>query len=467
MTGPNTLGLLLAAALVVALLIAVAGLGLLARRSRRRMDIAIATLEDEIAVRADAERQLMILSESLEERVAERAAAAQERADDLAQANTKLASEIAERRLAAGALRATKLRYEDLFDNSPDMYVVVDVATGRMLECNQTVVAETGYGRDEILGRPVSDLYHRAWRQEAEAAFDSLLRDGEVRDAELQLQRKDGSAIDVSLNMSAVRDERGRVLHSRLTWRDITDRKRALEALARQAQELRRSNQELEQFAYAAAHDLQEPLRLVMRYTQLLRERYGGELDQDADEFIGFAVEGSARMHSLLNGLLDFSQVKGLEKQELDSGAVLEQALRRLHPQMSEASAAISRSELPRVVANKRELGLVFEHLIANAIKFRSERPLRVSVSASLERGEWRFAVEDNGIGVEPGYADQIFVVFQRLHKRRDYSGTGIGLAICKKVVERHGGRIWVEPASEQGARFCFTLPAVEQILAA
>lgn len=460
------------AALLVVPLTAVLGvtagyLALLVRRSQRRAENAIATLEDEIAVRADAERQLITLSGSLEEQVAERTAAAQERADELARTNARLAAEMAERQRASEALRAAKVRYEDLFDNSPDMYVVVDAANGRMLECNQTVLTETGYGRDEILGRPVGDLYHPSWRPEAEAAFDLLLRDGEVRDAELQLLRKDGSAIDVSLNMSAVRDEDGRVLHSRLTWRDITDRKRALETLARQAQELRRSNQELEQFAYAAAHDLQEPLRLVMRYTQLLEERYRGELDQDADDFIGFAVEGSTRMHGLLNGLLDFSQISGGEKQAIDSGAVLEGVLRRLHPQMAGAGAAISRADLPRIHANKRELSLVFEHLIVNAIKFRSDRPLTVSVTAGLEQGEWRFAVEDNGIGVDPAYAERIFAVFQRLHKRRDFPGTGIGLAICKKVVERHGGRIWVEPAEHHGARFCFTLPAAEHALAA
>lgn len=452
---------------VPALLAAVLYLALLARRLRQQANAAIAAMEDEITVRSDTERQLTKLTLSLEERIAERTVAVQERAEELARINAQLAAEVAERARVEDEVRSAKLRFEDLFDNSPDMYVVVDVETRRMLECNQTVVAELGYGRDEILGRPVDELYPEAWRQEAQAAVESLLQHGEVRDAELQLRRKDASTMDVSLNMSAVRDDTGRVLHSRVTWRDITDRKSALEASARQAQELRRSNAELEQFAFVVAHDLQEPLRLVARYTQLLQRRYSGQLDAEADEFIGFAVEGAERMHRMLVDLLVFSQVTALDRREVSSKAVVEEALTRLQGQVHEAGAAIVCGELPRVIANGRELGLVFEHLISNALKFRSDRPPNVEVDASQGQGEWRFSVKDNGIGIEPGHAEHIFLVFKRLNKRRDFTGTGVGLALCKKIIERHGGRIWVESEVGQGARFVFTLPAREAAQAA
>lgn len=237
---------------------------------------------------------------------------------------------------------------------------------------------------------------------------------------------------------------------------------REREALARQAAELARSNADLERFAYVASHDLQEPLRMVASYTTLLGRRYGGRLDADADEFIAYAVDGATRMQQLIDDLLAYSRVgtRGKDFVPTDCESVLDHALANLQFAIQESGAVVTREPLPTVTADAAQLTLVFQNLVGNAIKFRgAERPA-IHVSAAQRDGAWVFAVSDNGIGIDPAYADRIFVVFQRLHGPADYSGTGIGLAISKRIVERHGGRIWVESEPGKGATFRFTIPA-------
>lgn len=242
-------------------------------------------------------------------------------------------------------------------------------------------------------------------------------------------------------------------------------RRRAEEQLKQRAEELARSNADLQQFAYVASHDLQEPLRMVASYTQLLARRYRGRLDDDADEFIGYAVDGATRMQNLIQDLLAYSRVgtRGKEFGPTDCNALVDRVIADLAPSIQETSAAVTREDLPTIVADGPQLGQVFQNLIANAIKFHGPKCPWVRVAARPEGESWHFTVSDNGIGIEPQYLDRIFVIFQRLHGQGDYPGTGIGLAICKKIVERHGGRIWVESRPGHGSTFHFTMPLKQE----
>jgi PAS domain S-box-containing protein len=236
----------------------------------------------------------------------------------------------------------------------------------------------------------------------------------------------------------------------------------ALELEARNV-ELARSNADLEQFAYVASHDLSEPLRMVSGFVGLLARRYKGRLDDDADEFIGYAIEGVSRMRSLIDDLLAYSRVGRIEQQlrPVDTAAAIERVRRVLEPQIAETGAELVLGELPTVYADDTQVGQLFQNLVSNALKFRGEDPPVVEIGAVREDDWWCFSVRDNGIGIEPRFADRIFKVFQRLNAREDYDGTGIGLAICQRIVDRHGGRIWLQAGTRGGTEFRFTLPAV------
>jgi signal transduction histidine kinase len=238
-------------------------------------------------------------------------------------------------------------------------------------------------------------------------------------------------------------------------------RRQVEENLARKAEELARSNSDLEQFAYVASHDLQEPLRMVAAYTQLLGERYRGKLDADADKFIGYATEGATRMQVLIQDLLAFSRVgrNGGSSESIDCNAVMKDVLQTLAGVIEESGAVVAQGELPAVWADRTQMSQVFQNLIGNALKFRGSDPPVISIQAEKTGQHWLFSVSDNGIGIAPEHADNIFVVFQRLHARTEYPGNGIGLAICKKIVERAGGRIWVESQVGSGSTFKFTMP--------
>lgn len=241
------------------------------------------------------------------------------------------------------------------------------------------------------------------------------------------------------------------------------ERRRAEEALARKVDELARSNADLEQFAYVASHDLQEPLRMVAAYTQLLSERYRGKLDENADKYIGYAVEGAVRMQTLVSDLLAFSRVgrNGLERTSVNCDLALDEALINLTAALQKNGVMVTRYPLPAIVANRVQMVQLFQNLIGNAIKFRRDDPPHVQISAENQGQDWLFIVQDNGIGIAPEHKDLIFKIFQRLHTREEYAGNGVGLAICKKIVEQHGGQIWVESEAGQGATFRFKLPAV------
>jgi signal transduction histidine kinase len=238
-------------------------------------------------------------------------------------------------------------------------------------------------------------------------------------------------------------------------------RRQAEEDLARKVEELARSNSDLEQFAYVASHDLQEPLRMVAAYTQLLAERYRGKLDENADKFIGYASEGALRMQTLIQDLLAFSRVgrNGAARERVDCDAAMKEVLLSLGPAIQESGAVITHGALPAVWADRSQMTQVFQNLIGNAIKFRGKAPPAISVQAEKASQHWLFSVRDNGIGIAPEYAENIFVVFHRLHARTEYPGNGIGLAICKKIIERNGGKIWVEAQADHGSAFRFTMP--------
>jgi PAS domain S-box-containing protein len=246
------------------------------------------------------------------------------------------------------------------------------------------------------------------------------------------------------------------------TYTDVTERKRAEQALGEHAKELQRSNAELEQFAYIASHDLQEPLRMVASYCQLLQRRYKGKLDADADEFIGYAVEGAGRMQRMINDLLNYSRVgrRGGQFEPVAMQGVADAVLKNLELAIGDAGATVAIGELPTVQGDRTLLHQLLQNLVGNALKFRRDAPVGIEVSAERDGDVWRFRVADDGIGIEAEYLERIFLIFQRLHERGKYPGTGIGLAVCKKVVEHHGGRIWVESTPGQGSMFFFTLPA-------
>jgi light-regulated signal transduction histidine kinase (bacteriophytochrome) len=251
--------------------------------------------------------------------------------------------------------------------------------------------------------------------------------------------------------------------------RDISERKRveleleqSINGLAETARELERSNRDLEQFAYVASHDLQEPLRQVRAFVKLLRDRHSDKFDAKAAQYFEFVNEGAARMSDLVQGLLAYSRVgaKDERKQPIACQKAMETALANLQAGIAESRARITHDDLPTVVAEPTQLSQLFQNLIGNAVKFRRDgQDPEIPVGCCRDDGHWLFRVKDNGIGIDPDYHGKVFLIFQRLHGREKYSGTGIGLAICKKIVEQHGGRIWIESKAGEGSTFCFTLP--------
>jgi|LGVE01.1.fsa_nt_gb signal transduction histidine kinase len=244
--------------------------------------------------------------------------------------------------------------------------------------------------------------------------------------------------------------------------REVAERKKAEVMLEQALADLKRSNTDLEQFAYVVSHDLQEPLRMVSSYMELLRQRYEGKLDSNADDFIGFAVDGASRMHTMIQDLLIYSRVstRGKPLTPTNCEDILPQALANLKLAIGDSGAVVTHDALPTVNVDASQLLRLFQNLIGNAIKFRGDNPPHIRLLAEQKGDEWEFSVADNGIGIAPEYFARIFIIFQRLHSREEYSGTGIGLSVCKKIVERHGGRMWVESEPGKGSTFYFTIPA-------
>jgi PAS domain S-box-containing protein len=351
------------------------------------------------------------------------------------------------------ALAASKERFRRLFDQAPIGMAIVSL-DGRFQRVNPALCAITGYTAEELLATGPSGLEHPADAPAGEGGEDAR---------ELRYLRRDGTPVWVRETVQVVHDPSGRPVHLLGMIEDVTARKEAEEGLRTFADELRRSNEDLQRFAYVASHDLQEPLRSIVSFSQLLERRYRGQLGEDADEYIDFIVSGGERMQALIRDLLQFSRIETTASPSAttDAGAVVRGALRALEAQARDAGAAVTVDPLPPVMADPVQLEQVFANLVGNAIKYRKpDIPLEVAISAKRTDGMVEFAVRDNGIGIEPEYFDRIFEMFRRLHTHDRYEGTGIGLAVVKRIVERHGGRAWVESVHGEGSTFLFTLPA-------
>ncbi|ADB61780.1 multi-sensor signal transduction histidine kinase [Haloterrigena turkmenica DSM 5511] len=346
--------------------------------------------------------------------------------------------------------------FRTLLDHSNDSVLVIDPGSGRFLDANETACRRLGYDREELLDLTVPEMDHvfddvADWHTHVEDVKDegSMTITGEH-------VRKDGTTYPAEVNVAHVELDREYMI---AIARDITEhreRERALEE----------SNERLEQFAYAASHDLQEPLRMVSSYLQLLERRYADEFDEDGEEFLDYAVDGAERMREMIDGLLAYSRVetRGDPFEPVDLDCLLEDVLDDLSLQLEETDAEVETEPLPRVRGDASQLRQVFQNLLANALEYSGPEPPRVHLEAAQREGAmWEVSVVDEGIGIDPEDQDRVFDVFQRLHSREEYDGTGIGLALCERIVERHDGEIWVESEPGEGSTFSVTLPAADE----
>ena len=326
--------------------------------------------------------------------------------------------------------------------------------------CNAAFEKITGYATEEVLGQNCRFLQGTDHQQPGLDAIRQALREGTEAKAELRNYRKDGSPFWNELYIAPVKDQRGKLTHFIGIQTDVTQRKRQETELANKTRELAQSNAELQQFAYVASHDLQEPLRMVASYTQLLAKRYRGKLDKDADEFIGYAVDGATRMQRLIHDLLEYSRVGSENKffEQTDCEVVFQQVLDNLSASVRERHAEVTHDPLPIVHVNPTHLTQIFQNLIGNALKFQGGSPAKIHVGARGIPEGWEFSVRDNGVGIPADQVGRIFSIFQRLHGQREYPGTGIGLAICKRIVEKYRGTIRVDSEPGKGSTFYFTL---------
>ncbi len=362
-------------------------------------------------------------------------------------------------------------KFRGLLEAAPDAMVIVDTA-GLITLVNSKTEQTFGYPREELIGEPVEVLIPERFRgiHAGHRRFYAAAPRSRAMGAGLELfgRRKDGSEFAAEVALSPV--ESGSETLITAAIRDITERKRVEEHIralnaeleqrvAARTAELRRSNEDLQQFAYIASHDLQEPLRTISGFTQLLARRYEGKLDEDADEFIRFIVDSTGRMHRLIAALLEYSRAGSREagREMTDCSQVVEEALTNLHAAVEESEAQIEYGALPILSARPHQLVQVFQNLIVNAIKYCDQPPPQIHISAERGQDGWCFQVVDNGPGIDPRHAERVFLPFRRL--QNEQPGTGVGLAISKKIIQRHGGRIWIEPNQPRGAIFRFTIP--------
>jgi PAS domain S-box-containing protein len=354
-------------------------------------------------------------------------------------------------------LRQSEERYRDLFENTNDLIFIINLQ-GKVDFANKAWMEAMGYTSGEIMDVSLQNVVPVDGRTRYLEEIEKAQKQAPAENFELTLVSKRGNQLNLEGHFSCKLHD-GKPDYMRGIFRNITIRKKIEKELQERTKELERSNQELEQFAYVASHDLQEPLRMVNSYVQLLASRYKDKLDKDANEFIHFAVDGSNRMRSLISSLLAYSRVNRVKAFDwMDLNKVLDDVLFDLAGAIAENHAQITREELPTIYGDAVLIGQLFQNLIANAIKFKGIKSPEIGIRVLRNKGEDLFEVRDNGIGIKEEYAEKIFTIFQRLHGNDKYPGTGIGLAICKKIVERHGGQIWLKSQIGEGASFYFTL---------
>jgi PAS domain S-box-containing protein len=361
---------------------------------------------------------------------------------------------------AEEALRDSEARLRAVLDSTPFPIALVDTKDNKIDFWSRSALTLFGHTAPTAAGwyeiaYPDPD-YRRDVIERWKPALEKAKRAPQaINTGEYRVACRDGSVRICELYAGFLPD------NLIVTFNDVTERKRIEEALKTTMADLERSNLELEQFAYVASHDLQEPLRMVSSYTQLLAQRYKGRLDSDADDFIGYAVDGASHMQQLINDLLAYSRVgtRGNPPGPVPADQALDRALENLQAALQENAVEITRDPLPTVTIDGVQLSQVFQNLIANAIKFQGDKPPHLHITCAARGLEWVFSVRDNGIGIDPQYLERIFIIFQRLNPRGKYPGTGIGLAMCKRIILRHGGRIWAESESGKGSTFYFSLP--------
>jgi len=383
---------------------------------------------------------------------------------EISQAQRKKAEELlkvieTESKQAYEAMKASETRYRRLFETAQDGILILDAETGEINDVNPFLIQMLGYSHKEFLGKKLWGIGLFKDIVSSQNAFSELQEKGYIRYENLPLETKDGRNINVEFVSNVYLVNGNRVIQCNI--RDITKRKHAEEESKILMKELARSNAGLQQFAYVASHDLQEPLRTIASFVQLLEKRYKDKLDEKADEFIDYIVSGVKIMELLIKDLLAYSQVdtKRQNFRPIKCSVALEEAIYNLRSAIKESNAKLTYDLLPTVMADASQLSRLFQNLVGNAIKFRGNKPLKIHISAEHKGDEWVFSIKDNGIGIEPKFFEQIFLVFHRLHTRNEYKGSGIGLSVCKKIVERHGGRIWVDSEPGKGSTFYFTIP--------
>src|SRR3989475_5058278 len=421
---------------------------------------------------AETNRGLIALSLELEQRIDEQTAQLRAAHDELQRTNSGLIQLTIDLEDRVAQRTESEEKFRNLAEAANDAILSAN-SCGKIVYFNPAAERIFSYSPTEIIGQPLTILMPERFRDPHRQGLDRFLRTGEARvigkTVELAGRRKDGTEFPLELSLSSWKTREDTFFTAILS--DITERKKSEEALKhqeareRRSVELKRSNDELQQFAYIAAHDLQEPLRMVASYTQLLAKRYKGRLDSDADEVIAYAVDGSNRMQALIQDLLAYSRAGAIGEalRKISSEKALKEALTNLRGTIEESGAVVTHDALPAITTDDTQLAQIFQNLVGNAIKYHGPEVPHVHVSATKNGGkEWIFSVRDNGMGIDPQYFERIFILFQRLHGRTEFKGTGIGLAICKKILERLGGRIWVESQPEKGSTFYFALPERE-----